>query len=76
MLKFIKALLLFLRMYRDGFFFSSNTHIDQNSTRWGFYRFNYKTEYGLFDIDFSFLKKSESYFHLHGDDFRLDINSY
>jgi hypothetical protein len=70
-MNFIKALLTFIRIYRDGFFFSENVHKDPDGSRWGFYRFNYKTESGLYDIDFCFSKKDECYFHVHGNDFRL-----
>lgn len=71
--KFLKALLLFIRMYRDGFYFSDNTHKDPNGTRWGFYRFNHISQHAMYDIDFEFDSKIRpGYFHLHGDDYRVD----
>jgi hypothetical protein len=72
-IKFLKAFFTFVKMYSYGFYFSENTHLDADGTHWGFYRFNEKTEPALFDVDFSFDKKHCGYFHVHGDDFRLDI---
>ena len=76
MIKFIKAFLVFLRMYKEGFFFSDNTHYDQHNAHWGFYRFNHKNQAALFDIDFlfGFGKTETSYFHIHGDDYRVGFD--
>ena len=72
-MKFLNALLTFIRMYRRGFYFSENMHTDADGTYWGFFRFNSKNDNpGLFDIDCSFGKKHRSYFHVHGDDFRME----
>lgn len=78
MIDFLKAFFIFVRMYLDGFYFSKNTHIDYDGTRWGFYRFNYKDiKYGIIDIDFQFSKnrQEKSYFHVHTYEtiYRLDL---
>jgi hypothetical protein len=72
--KFLQAFLLFFRMYADGFYFSKNTNTSSDGSRWGFYRFNHKMECALFDIDFNFAKDSNSYFHVHGDDVRVELS--
>lgn len=71
-MNFLKALLLFLKIYRDGFFFSGKSYRDPDGSRWGFYRFNEEKECGLFDIDYSFSKDGSGYFHVHGNDFRME----
>lgn len=74
-MKFLKAFLLFIRMYRDGFFFSDSTRVDPDGTRWGFYRFNHNDRHAMFDVDFSFIKNRHSYyFHVHGNDSRVEYN--
>jgi hypothetical protein len=72
-MNFLKALLLFIRMYRDGFYFSENSHISGGGVRWGFYRFNHKYKAAMFDIDYSF-DGIPHYFHVHGDDYRVDFS--
>jgi hypothetical protein len=75
-MKFLKALLIFIRMYRDGFYFSENSHEDPNGTRWGFYRFNHVGQPGMFDIDYSFdVADRDGYAHIHGDDYRLTFDN-
>lgn len=83
MFKFLKAFLIFLQMYRYGFFFSQNTHRTESRTgrksHWGFYRFNHRTQASLFDVDFEFGKdhselSQEGYFHVHGDDVRIRLS--
>jgi hypothetical protein len=49
-MNFLKALLLFIRMYRDGFYFSENSHISGGGVRWGFYRFNHKYKAAMFRV--------------------------
>jgi hypothetical protein len=72
-MKFLKALLLFIRMYRDGFFFSENSHRGPDGNRWGFYRFNHREVPAMFDIDYEIYATEENkgYAHIHGDDYRL-----
>ena len=75
MFNFLKALVLFVKIYKDGFFMSENSHTEKDGSRWGFYRFNYVTESALFDIDYQFNSPNrKNYFHVHGDDFRLEFN--
>ena len=71
---FLKALWIFALMYEQGFYFSRNTHRDNDGTCWGFWRFNWKTEYSLFDVDFSFGKNHKDFFHSRGDDYRMDTD--
>jgi hypothetical protein len=73
--KFFENSLDISLMYREGFYFSKLDNYDEDGTHWGFYRFNWKNEYGLFDVDFSFNKKKKSFFHSHGQDFRMDIKA-
>jgi hypothetical protein len=61
-------------MYQQGFYFSKSIHKDEDGTCWGFWRFNWKNEHSLFDVDFSFGGDHSEYFHCRGDDFRLDLN--
>jgi hypothetical protein len=75
MKKFLKALWIFIMMYREGFYFSKLDTYDKDGTHWGFYRFNWKNEHALFDVDFSFNKNKESYFHSRGQDFRMNIKA-
>jgi len=72
-MKFLKALLVLIRMYRDGWFFSASTHVDPDKTRWGFYRFNHRNQAALFDIDFSRNGKG-NYTHVHGDEYRFEFD--
>ena len=55
--QFVQSLIVFIKLSRAGFFFSSNTHSDTSAQEWGFFRFNYVREnvksYAIFDIDFS-----------------------
>ena len=73
-MKFLKAFLVFLRMYRDGFFFSASTHVDSDKTRWGFYRFNHRNQASIFDIDFSRNGKDHNFAHVHGDEYRFEFD--
>jgi hypothetical protein len=72
-MNFISALLIFIRMYLDGFFFSASVHRDPNGTTWGFWRFNNKVKRALFDVDFSFKKDQSGFAYIHGDDYRLEF---
>jgi hypothetical protein len=74
--EFIKALLIFIQLYKDGFFFSDNTHKTDVGERWGFYRFNHKDQSGLFDIDFSIYPDGHGFQHIHGDDYRFTMIRY
>lgn len=72
-MRFIKALIIFIRMFNDGFFISENLHNDA-SGRWGFYRFNHKQVPALFDIDLSIKGEGINYIHVHGEDCRIDLD--
>lgn len=74
-MNFLKALIIFIRMYRDGFFFSNSPHKDPDGTRWGFYRFNHICQASMFDIDYSFDGKTHNYFHLNGDEYRATFDT-
>lgn len=75
-INFFKALLIFVQMYKYGFFFSDNTHeYYDRSGRWGFYRFNHVHQPAIFDIDFSIGPSEVSYYHVHGDDCRLEFQA-
>lgn len=71
MKKFLKSLLVYLNLYKAGFFFSDNSHKENDNSKWGFYRLNYEKrevkEYSLFDIDFADNMDESllSYYHLH-----------
>ena len=72
-MNFLKALLYFIRMYRDGFYFSGNETVAKNGNRWGFYRFNHRCQGCMFDVDYDF-NGVNNYFHVHGDDYRADFD--
>lgn len=74
--KFIKAFVIFIKMYRYGFFFSESGHVEPDGTNWGFYRFNHKNVPAMFDINFLFGPAvGLNFAHLHGDDYRLKFDS-
>jgi hypothetical protein len=74
MIAFLKALWLFIRMYKDGFFFSESRHLDKDGARWGFYRLNFRSHYSMQDIDYNFNSpRDDNYFHIHGDDYRMQV---
>lgn len=76
MIRFLKALLVFLMMYRDGFYWSKNMHPNLGGGHWGFYRFNSVDAVCLFDVDLDFDKKRYGYYHVHGDDFRFTSSEH
>lgn len=62
---FLKALWVFILMYREGFYWSKNDHFEKpkeysGKNHWGFYRLNWENEYALADIDFSFNSNPEN----------------
>lgn len=72
-MKFLKALLVFVKMYCFGFYFSENTHHSPDGSFWGFYRFNHNKVSGMYDIDFDIRKNGSGYWHVHGDNYRADF---
>jgi len=80
MKKFLKSLLVYLSLYKAGFFFSDNSHKEGDNSLWGFYRLNYEKrnvkEYAIIDIDFADNMDESllAYYHLHTNKsiFRID----
>jgi hypothetical protein len=72
-MNFLKALIVFIHMWQDGFYLGESTHKDKDGTRWGFYCFSHQCRAQMFDIDYSFDGK-HNYFHVHGDDYRADFD--
>ena len=64
MIQFLKSLKIFIELSRAGFYFSGKTNIN-NVSHWGFYRFNFKKNISIFDIDFD-RSSISSYYHIHG----------
>ena len=74
---FFKSLIIFLMMYKEGFWFSKNDHwlkTNAGLEHWGFYRMNWKKEHSIADIDFSIAWfknkkrwKRPEFFHIHLD---------
>ena len=77
---FLEALWVFLLMYRDGFWWSENTHTEKDefgTHRWGFYRFWHgpaEEDRDILDVDFMIRRngtggfKGREYFHVHFDE--------
>lgn len=74
-MKFLRALFLFIQMYRKGFYFNSMAFVDKNKIHHGYYNFNFRDEKTIFQIAFSFEQNGGGYISIRGKFFEVEWDS-